>query len=72
MITFEYKMPVLQIASKELVYTDDRIAQGADRAQVEGAYSGKVWNLVFNQDSKFSTIDYDVSKEVVIVSNEAQ
>jgi len=69
-ITFEYKMPVLQIASrKELAYNNDRIAlqRGPIIYCVEGAdNNGKVWNLVFNQDKQYKTIDYDVSEEAVI------
>jgi DUF1680 family protein len=69
-ITFEYKMPVLQIASrKELAYNNDRIAlqRGPIIYCVEGAdNNGKVWNLVFNQDKQYKTIDYDVSGEAVV------
>ena len=63
-------MPVLQIASKkELAYNNDRIAlqRGPIIYCVEGAdNNGKVWNLVFNKERTFKTIDYDVSEEAVI------
>jgi DUF1680 family protein len=69
-ITFEYRMPVLKIASrKELVYDNDRIAlqRGPLVYCVEGAdNNGKVWNIVLNQNKTFNTIEYDVLEEAVI------
>ena len=69
-ITFEYPMPVLKIASKkELVYDNDRIAlqRGPLVYCIEGAdNNGQAWNIVLNQNKPFKVIDYDVLEEPIM------
>ena len=69
-ISFEYNMPIIEIAARPDVKADiDRVAlqRGPLVYCVEGADNkGQVWNLVLPSNTSFTTVDYKILDEPVI------
>jgi DUF1680 family protein len=69
-ISFEYKMPVLEVSSKkEVLYDNDRVAlqRGPIVYCVEGAdNNGKAWNLIFKPNETIETTEYKILNEPVV------
>jgi len=69
-ISFEYNMPIIEIAARPDVKADiDRVAlqRGPLVYCVEGADNkGQVWNLVLPSNTSFTIVDYKILDEPVI------